>query len=141
MATSTAGRGIDCFIAWIFVAHEMWSMSDEIVVAVVGTKIIDDTEVRNGDAGYTDVGRGRWYSGRFGRCRTFYPSLAAEGDRVDGGAFEGATHFCDFGDVPNGKDTVEGGGTIKRGLQTCNSGHIPFAQVTVEGQRTPERVL
>ena len=116
-------------------------MGHKVVVAVVGTKIIDDTEVRNGAAGYTDVGRGRWYSGRFGRCRTFYPSLAAEGERVDGGAFEDATHFCDFGDVPNGKDTVEGGSTIKRGIHACDFVNIPFAQVTVERQRIPERVL
>ena len=81
MATGTAFGGIDCFIAWIFVAHEMWGMGDEIVVAVVGTKIID-AEERNGTAGGADVGSGSGYSGGFVCCRTFHPGLAAEGGRV-----------------------------------------------------------
>ena len=85
MATGTACWGIDCFIAWIFVAHEMRGMGDEVVVAVVGAKIIN-TEEWNGAAGGANVGRGRGYSGGFAICRTFYPGLAAEGRRVDGGA-------------------------------------------------------
>ena len=49
MAAGTAFGSISGFHAWIFVAHEMWSMSDEIVVAVVGAKIIN-TEEWNGTA-------------------------------------------------------------------------------------------
>ena len=83
MAAGTAFGGIDCFIAWIFVAHEMWGMRDEIVVAVVGAEIIN-TEERNGTAGGANVGSGRGYSGGFVCCRTVHPGLAAEGGRVEG---------------------------------------------------------
>ena len=58
----------------------MWGMVDEVVVAVVGAKIIN-TKERNGTAGGANVG---WYSGGFASCRTVHPGLAAEGGRVDG---------------------------------------------------------
>ena len=108
MAAGTAFRSIGGFDTWIFVAHEMWGMGDEIVVAVVGAKIIDDTEVSNGTAGGADVGSGRGYSGRFVRCCTFHPGSAAEeGGRVDGGAREYEVHVENFGDVPTGEVTGE----------------------------------
>ena len=107
MAASTTFGRISSFDAWIFVAHEMWGMGDEVVVAVGGAKIIDDTEVSNGTAGGADVGSGRGYSGGFARCRTFHPCSAAEGGRVDGGAGEGALHIDDFGDIPSGEITGE----------------------------------
>ena len=87
MATGTAFGSIDCFIAWIFVAHEMWGMSDEIVVAVVRAKIIN-TKERNRTAGGANVGSGRGYSGGFACCRTVHPGLAAEGGRVEGAVEE-----------------------------------------------------
>ena len=83
-------------------------MNDEVVVAVVGAKIIDDTEVSNGTAGGADVGSGRGHSGRFVDCCTFHPSSAAEGRRVEGGALEDAIHVGDSGDVPTGEITGEG---------------------------------
>ena len=107
MAASTTFGRISGFDAWIFVAHEMWGMGDEVVVAIVGAKIINSKE-RNGTAGSANVGGGRGYSGRFARCRTFHPSSAAEGGRVDGGAAEDAAHGGGFGDVPTGEITVEG---------------------------------
>ena len=109
MAAGTAFGSIGGFDAWIFVAHEMWGMRDEIVVAVVGAEIIN-TEERNGTAGGANVGSGRGYSGGFARCRTFHPSSAAEGGRVEGGAGEDAAHGGGFGDVPTGEITGEGGG-------------------------------
>ena len=118
MATSTTFGSIDCFLAWIFVAHEMWGMGDEVVVAVVGAKIIDDTEVSNGTAGGADVGSGRGYFGGFESCRTFHPSSAAEGGRVEGGAVEGALHIDDFDNIPRGKITGEGRGILKREKQS-----------------------
>ena len=109
MAAGTAFGSISGFDAWIFVAHEMWGMRDEIVVAVVGAKIID-AEERNGTAGGANVGSGRGYSGVFVVCRTFHPSSAAEGGRVEGGAVEDVLHGENFGDVPTGEITGEGGG-------------------------------
>ena len=64
MAAGTAFRSIGGFDAWIFVAHEMWGMGDEVVVAVVGAKIIDNAE-RNGAAGGANFGSGRGYVGEF----------------------------------------------------------------------------
>ena len=58
MGTGTACRRIGGFDAWIFVAHEMCCVEYEVVVAVVGAKIINVTVV-NGAAGGTN---GRWYS-------------------------------------------------------------------------------
>ena len=107
MTASTTFGCISSFDTWIFVAHEMWGMGDEVVVAVVGAKIIDDTEVSNGTAGGANVRSFRGYSGGFARCRTFHPSSAAEGGRVDGGAGEGAVHIGDFDDIPSGKITGE----------------------------------
>ena len=83
----------------------MWGMGDEVVVAIVGAKIINSKE-RNGTAGSANVGGGRGYSGRFARCRTFHPSSAAEGGRVDGAGE--AIHDGDLGDIPTGEITVEG---------------------------------
>ena len=127
MATGTTFGSIGGFDAWIFVAHEMWGMGDEVVVAVVGAKIIDDTEVSNGTAGGANVGSGRGYSGGFGSCRTFHPSSAAEGGRVDGGNAEDQAHGGDSGDIPTGEITIEREGTIKRVIQSCHSLHLPFA--------------
>ena len=123
MATGTAFGSIDSFDAWIFVAHEMWSMGGKVVVAVVGAKIIN-TEESNGTAGSANVGSGRGYFGGFGSCRTFHPSLAAEAGLVEG-AGEDVAHVENFGDVPTGKITGEGGGSKKRVRQRCNSCHIP----------------
>ena len=119
MAAGTAFGGIDCFIAWIFVAHEMWGMGGKVVVAVVGAKIID-AEERNGTAGGANVGRGRGYSGGFASCRTFHPGLAAEGGRVEGDAVENVGHGENFGDIPTDEITGEGGGISKREFQRCN---------------------
>ena len=118
MATGTASRSIGGFLAWIFVTHEMCCMGDEIVVAIVGAESIDDTEVSNGTAGGADVGSGRGNSSGFESCRTFHPSSAAEGGRVEGGAVEGALHIDDFGDVPRDKITGEGRGILKREKQS-----------------------
>ena len=118
MAASTTFGCISSFDTWIFVAHEMWGMGDEVVVAVVGAKIIDDTEVSNGTAGGADVGSGRGNSSGFESCRTFHPSSAAEGGRVEGGVGEGALHIDDFGDVPRDKITGEGRGILKRENQS-----------------------
>ena len=134
MAAGTAFRSIGGFDAWIFVAHEMWSMGDEVVVAVVGAKIIN-TKERNGTAGSANVGSGSGYSGGFASCRTLHPSLAAEGGRVDGCAGEDASHGENFGDVPTGEVTGEGVGTFKRAIESCHSIHIPVAQITGEGRR------
>ena len=140
MATCTAFGSISGFHAWIFVAHEMWGMGDEVVVAGVGAKIIDDTEVSKRTAGGANVGSGRGYSGGFASCQTFHPGLAAEGGRVEG-AGEDVGHGEDFGDVPTGEITGEGGDTIKREFQICNSFHIPCAQITGEGGGTIKHVF
>ena len=58
MATGTTCRSIDCFVARILITHEMCCMGDEVVVAVAGAKIIDDTKVSNGTAGGANVGSG-----------------------------------------------------------------------------------
>ena len=121
MAAGTAFGSISGFDAWIFVAHKMWGMRDEVVVAVVGAKIIN-TEERNGIARGANIGR---YSGRFASCRTVHPGLAAEGGRVDGGVVEDGVHVENFGDVPTGEITGEGGGIFKRVFQSCHSRHIP----------------
>ena len=110
MTTSTARRSIGGFDAWIFVAHEMWGMGDEVVVAVAGAKIIN-TKKRNGIAGSANVGSGRGNSGGFARQRTFHPSSAAEGGRVEGDAGEDVGHGGGSGDVPTGEITGEGGGS------------------------------
>ena len=136
MAASTTFGCISSFDTWIFVAHEMWGMGDKIIVAVGGAKIIDDAEDSNGAAGGADVGSGRGYSGGFKLCRTFHPSSAAEGGRVEGGAGEDVFHSGGSGDVPTGEITGEGGGTIKRVIQSCHSRHIPCAQITGEGGGT-----
>ena len=107
MAAGTAFRSIGGFDAWIFVAHEMWGMGNEVVVAVVGAKIIN-TEESNGTAGSANVGSGRGYSGGFASCRTVHPGLAAEGGSVEGGAAEDVLHGENFGDVPTGEITGEG---------------------------------
>ena len=117
MATGTACWSISSFDAWIFVAHEMWGMGDEVVVAVVGAKSIN-TKERNGVAGGANVGSGRGNSGGFACCCAFYPGSAAEGGRVEGGAVEGALHIDDFGDVPRDKITGEGRGILKRENQS-----------------------
>ena len=124
MAAGTAFRSIGGFHAWIFVAHEMWGMRDEVVVAVVGAKIIN-TEGRNGTAGGANVGSGSGYSGGFACCRTVHPGLAAEGGRVEGDAVEDVGHGENVGDVPTGEITGEGGGIIKHVFQSCHSRHIP----------------
>ena len=134
MAAGTAFGSIGGFHAWIFVAHEMWGMGDEVVVAVVGAKIIDDTEVSKGTAGGANVG-GSGYSGGFVSCRIFHPCSAAEGGRVDVGAGEDVAHVENFGDVPTGEVTGEGVGTFKRAIESCHSIHIPVAQITGEGRR------
>ena len=61
MATGTAFWSIDCFDAWIFVAHEMCCVDYKVVVAVVGAKIINVTVI-NGAAGGANIGTGRGYS-------------------------------------------------------------------------------
>ena len=83
-------------------------MGSKVVVAVVGANNFDVTAVKKGTAGGADVGSGRGYSGGFARCRTFHPSSAAEGGRVEGGAGEDAAHGGGFGDVPTGEITGEG---------------------------------
>ena len=137
MATCTAGRRIGSFDALIFVAHEMWGMGGKVIVPIFGANNFDVTAVvKKGTAGGANVG---WYFGGFASCRTFYPSSAAEGGRVEG-AGEDVGHVNNFGDVPTGEITVEGGGTLKRAYQICNSRHIPCAQITGEGGGTLKHV-
>ena len=116
MATGTTFGGIDVFYTLVFATHEMWGMGDEVVVAIVGAKVCN-AERGNGAARGANVGRGG-DSGGFGCCRTFHPSSAAEGGRVDGGAGEDVAHGGSFGDVPTGEITGEGGGTSKRARQS-----------------------
>ena len=124
MATCTAGRRIGSFDALIFVAHEMWGMGGKVIVPIFGANNFDVTAVvKKGTAGGANVG---WYFGGFASCRTFYPSSAAEGGRVDGGAeVEHAAHGGGSGNVPTGEITGEGGGIIKHVFQSCRSRHIP----------------
>ena len=88
MATGTACRSIGGFVARVLITHEMCCICYEIVVPIVGANNFDVAAiVKKGTAGGANVGRGG-YSGGFGCCRTFHPSSAAEGGRVDGGAVE-----------------------------------------------------
>ena len=112
MATGTACRRIGGFVARGLITHEMCCIGYEVVVPIVGANNVDVTAVvKKRTAGGANVGSGRGYSGGFDCCRTFHPSSAAEGGRVDGGAAEDIGHFGGSGDVPTGEIAGEGFGT------------------------------